>query len=387
MTSPRMLRVCHVTPTYFAPESVLGGGERFAEELARAMSRRAEVKLVSFGSRASRQRLSATYERVILRSWSRALLVPYSPRLRRELRGADVVHCHQYFVLPTFLAARAGRAQRSRVFVSDLGGGAWTPGFHIDQSRWLTGHLPISEYAARSLPGRPRPFRVIYCGVDLARHPMRPALEHDGSAVSLGRILPHKGIHFLIAGLPSGMTLHVVGSPLDEAYLERLRGLAVGKDVRFHLGLADAEVIAILQRAMALVHPTPVAPGGNAHQHELFGLAPVEAMACGCPVVASRAASLPEIVDHEINGLLVPPNDPEAITAALARLATEPPLWKRLSVAARQRVETCFTWDRVADRCLAAYTADEDPAALEWPASTPAGEVGGRGGRRGVTMP
>jgi len=359
VTAPRVLRVCHVTPTYFAPESVLGGGERFAEELARAMSRRAEVKLVSFGRRASRQRLSASYERVILRSWSRDLLVPYSPRLRRELRGADVVHCHQYFVLPTFLAARAGRAQGSRVFVSDLGGGAWTPGFQIDQSRWLTGHLPISEYAARDLPGRPRPYRVIYCGVDLARHPMRPAPEHDGSAVSLGRILPHKGIHFLIAGLPPGMTLHVVGSALDESYLERLRGLAVGKDVRFRLGLSDAEVVAILQRAMALVHPTPVDAGGNAHQHELFGLAPVEAMACGCPVVASRAASLPEIVDHERNGLLVPPNDPEAIAAALARLAAEPDLWRRLSAAARQRVETCFTWDQVADRCLAAYAAGE----------------------------
>jgi len=238
----------------------------------------------------------------------------------------------------------------------------------------FTGHLPISEYAARALPGRPRPHRVIYCGVDLARYRMRPAPEHDGSAVSLGRILPHKGIHFLIAGLPSGMTLHVVGSALDEVYLDQLRQLAVGRDVRFHLGLADAEVIAILQRAMALVHPTPVDPAGNAHQHELFGLAPVEAMACGCPVVASRAASLPEIVDHERNGLLVPPNDPGAIAAALARLAAEPDLWRRLSAAARQRVETCFTWDQVADRCLAAYAAGEGAEGAEGGA---AGEAGG----------
>ena len=44
------MRVCHVTPTYFSPESVLGGGERFAEELARAMAGRADVKLVSFGA-------------------------------------------------------------------------------------------------------------------------------------------------------------------------------------------------------------------------------------------------------------------------------------------------------------------------------------------------
>jgi glycosyltransferase involved in cell wall biosynthesis len=355
---PGPLRVCYVTPTYFAQESFVGGGERFAEELALAMARRAEVKLVSFGRRAQRERPSPTYERVILRSWSRQKMVPFSPRLRRELRGADVVHCHQYFVLPTFLAACIGHRQGSRVFVSDLGGGALTPGFHFDQSRWLTAHLPISEYAARDLPGRPLPYRVIYCGVDLERHPMRPQAAHDGSVVFLGRILPHKGIHFLIPGLPSGMTLHVVGHELDPGYLERLRGLAAGKDVRFHIGLPDAAVTAILQRAMTLVHPTPVDSAGSAGANELFGIAPLEAMACGCPVIATRAASLPEIVEHECSGLLVPPNDPPAIGAALARMAAEPTLWARLSAAARQRVAERFTWDHVAGRCLEAYQAD-----------------------------
>jgi glycosyltransferase involved in cell wall biosynthesis len=361
-----MLRICHVTPTYFASESVLGGGERFAEELALATSRRAEVKLVSFGRRAFRQRVSPTFERVILKSWTRNPMVPLSPWLRRELRGADAIHCHQYYMLSTFMAALYGHRQHSRVFVSDLGGGGWTPGFQIDQARWITAHLPISEYAARELPGRPRPYRVIYCGVDLERHPMRARPDHDGSAVFLGRLLPHKGIHFLIAGLPPGMTLHVIGSPLDLDYLERLRALAADKDVRFHLGLSDEEVTTILRRAMTLVHPTPLDASGSAGAHELFGLALVEAMACGCPVTASRAASLPEIVDHEGNGLLVPPNDPAAIASALCRLESDPGLWQRLSLAARQRVEERFTWDRVADRCLASYAGTAGPQGEGW---------------------
>src|SRR4029077_10668747 len=141
-------RVCHVSPTYFAPESTLGGGERFAEELARAMARHAEVRLVSFGPRAFRESSTPGFERVVLASWTRQKMVPFSPRLFSELRGADVIHCHQYFVLPTFLAALQGRLQGSRVFVTDLGGGAWTPGFQIDQSRWIEAHLPLSEYAA-----------------------------------------------------------------------------------------------------------------------------------------------------------------------------------------------------------------------------------------------
>ena len=350
-----MLRVCHVTPTYFAPESALGGGERFAEELARAMAGRAEVKLVSFGPREIRERPAPHFERVILRSWGRRPMVPFSPGLFRELKGADVIHCHQYFVLPTFLAALTGRLRGSRVFVSDLGGGDWTPAYQIDQSRWIAAHLPISEYAARGLHGRNRRYRVIHGGVDLGRYPMRLEGEHDGSAVFLGRVLPHKGVHFLIEGLPPGIPLHVIGPLLDPGYLERLRALAAGKDVCFHGPLPDAEVIERLGRAMALVHPTPVGPDGSAGVHELFGLALVEAMARGCPVIASDAASLPEIVEPEVSGLLVPPNDPAAIGGALGRLRGDLELWRRLSAGARRRVEEHFTWEKVAGRCLEAY--------------------------------
>jgi glycosyltransferase involved in cell wall biosynthesis len=351
------MRVVHVTPTYFAPESALGGGERFAEELARAMADRAEVKLVSFGPRAFRESPRAGFERVILKSWTRDRMTPFAPGLLRELRGADVIHCHQFFVLPTFLAALFGRLRGSRVFVSDLGGGAWTPGYQIDQSRWIVAHLAVSEYAARGLHGRNRRCCVIHGGVDLGRYPMRPAPEHDGSAVFLGRVLPHKGIHFLIAGLPPGIPLHVVGPATDAEYLARLRTLAAGKEVHFHGALADEEVIGRLGRAMALVHPTPVGPDGSAGVHELFGLALVEAMARGCPVIASDAASLPEIVEPGVGGLLVPPNDPAAIGEALERLRGDAELWCRLSAGARRRVEERFTWERVVDRCLEAYAS------------------------------
>jgi glycosyltransferase involved in cell wall biosynthesis len=350
-----MLRICHVTPTYFSPDSVLGGGERFAEELARAMAERADVKLVSFGRRAVRECPKPRFERVVLRSRTRDRMTPFSWRLFRELRGADVIHCHQYFTLPTFLAALSGRLRGRPVFVSDLGGGGWTPGYQIDQSRWIAAHLPVSEYAARSLPGRHRRHRVIWGGVDLARYLRRAELTHDGSAVFLGRVLPHKGVHFLIEGLPPGVPLHVIGPETDSAYAARLRELARGKDVRFHGALTDAEVIARLGQAMALVHPTPVDAAGSAGVNELFGLALVEAMARHCPVVASNAASLPEIVEPERSGLLVPPNDPAAIGRALERLRDEPGLWRSLAAGARQRVEERFTWERVVDRCLEAY--------------------------------
>jgi glycosyltransferase involved in cell wall biosynthesis len=349
------LRVCHVTPTWFSLESLLGGGERFVEELARSMAERVEVKLVSFGRREIRERPAPRLERVVLRSRTRDLMTPFSPALFRELRGADVIHCHQYFTLPTFLSVLSGQLRRKPVFVSDLGGGGWTPGYQIDQSRWIAAHLPISEYAARSLPGRNRRHRVIWGGVDLARYPPRPAPEHDGSVIFLGRLLPHKGVHFLIQGLPPGVRLHVIGPESDPVYSGRLRELAGGRDVLFHGVLADEEVIDRLGRAMALVHPTPVDAQGSAGVNELFGLALVEAMARGCPVIASDAASLPEIVEPERSGLLVPPNDPVEIGRAIERLRDDPDLWRRTSNGARRRVEERFTWERVVDRCLEAY--------------------------------
>lgn len=354
------MRVCHVTPTWFSPESALGGGERFAEELARAMAERAEVKLVSFGRREIREAPEHRFERVVLRSRTRDPMTPFAPGLFRELRGADVIHCHQYNTLPTFLSALFGRLRRRPVFVSDLGGGGWTPGYQIDQSRWIAAHLPISEYAARSLPGRNQRYRVIGGGVDLARYPMRemraePA--HDGSVVFLGRLKGHKGVHFLIAGLPEGMTLHVVGPAIDPAYERRLRELARGRDVYFHGALPDAAVIDLLGCALALVHPTPVDASGSAGVNELFGLAVVEAMARGCPVVVSAAASLPEIVEPEASGLLVPPNDPAAIGRALERLRDDAELWRRLATGGRRRVEERFRWEHVVSRCLEAYGA------------------------------
>ncbi len=347
-----------MTPTYFAPESVLGGGERFAEELARAMAGRGgarDVKLVSFGPRAFRETPKPGFERVILASWTRDRMTPFAPGLLAELREADVVHCHQLAVLPSFLGIVFGRLRGSRTFVSDLGGGGWTPGYQIDVTRFLDAHLPISEYAARGIRGRNRKRRVIYGGVDLERYPPREAPGHDGSVAFLGRVLPHKGIHFLIEGLPAGVALDVIGPTPDAVYLERLRALAAGRDVRFHGALADSVVIARLGDAMALVHPTPVDERGSAGAHELFGLALVEAMARGCPVIAADAASLPEIVTPEVDGLLVPPNQPAAIGAAILRLRDEPGLWERLSAGARRTVEARFTWTRVADRCLEAY--------------------------------
>jgi glycosyltransferase involved in cell wall biosynthesis len=139
--------------------------------------------------------------------------------------------------------------------------------------------------------------------------------------------------------------------------------MAAGKRVQFLHDLDDPAVVDQLQRAMALVHPTPVDATGDARAHELFGLAIVEAMAAGCPVIASAVASLPEIVVDGASGFLVPPNDSSAIGRAIERLRSNTELWSQLSLGARRRAEL-FSWPRVAEACLRAYVDPSDKSAL-----------------------
>lgn len=347
--------VVHVSPTYFSPESAIGGGERYAEELSRAMSRRVPVRFLSFGPRAFRERAGPDYERVILRSWTRSAMTPFAPGMLRALRGAHVVHCYQLNTLPTFIGVTFGRLQGSATYVSDLGGGGWTPGYQIDLGRWLDGHLPISAYAARGIPRGHRNAGVIYGGVDLEKFPPRAELRHDESVVFLGRILPHKGIHTLIDALPPERRLQVIGPVGDAGYLDSLVRRAQGKRVEFLHGLSDAEVAARLRRAAVLVHPTPVDADGAAGANELLGLAVLEAMASNCPVVVTDAASLPEIVVEGDSGLVVPPNDAAALGNAVARVLDDAALWHRLAAGARRRVEDAFTWAQTVERCVRAY--------------------------------
>jgi len=74
----------------------------------------------------------------------------------------------------------------------------------------------------------------------------------------------------------------------------------------------------------------------------------LEAMAAGKAIVASRVAGIPDVMDHEIEGLLVPPGDATALRAALARLSSDAGLSARLGAAAAAKVKRDLTWSRVA---------------------------------------
>jgi glycosyltransferase involved in cell wall biosynthesis len=110
--------------------------------------------------------------------------------------------------------------------------------------------------------------------------------------------------------------------------------------------IAQEDLPALYRQAGMLVYPS---------LYEGFGLPPLEAMACGTPVVASNTSSLPEAVGEA--ALTVDPTHAEEIAAAMARLLDEPSLRQGLRQAGIERARE-FTWRRTAQRLLAALKGD-----------------------------
>jgi glycosyltransferase involved in cell wall biosynthesis len=139
--------------------------------------------------------------------------------------------------------------------------------------------------------------------------------------------------------------------------LNDLRSLAAGKRVTFRHGADDAALVQAYREALCVVLPSVYRTryGRTTNVPELLGQTLLEAMACGAPVIGTNVASIPEVIDDGVTGLLVPPNDPPALRQAITRVRDQPAEAAQMGAAGRARVESRFTWGAVVDRCLSAY--------------------------------
>ena len=164
--------------------------------------------------------------------------------------------------------------------------------------------------------------------------------------LSTSRLTPQKGIDVAVralVSLPEDTVLVVLGEGPERAELESLaRKLGVESRV-FLLGRVP-DVAAWLQRASVYVQPS---------RWEGFGLAVLEAMVCGVPIVATNVSSLPELVVDGETGVLVPVDDADALARGIERALVEP----NLGAAGRERAQREFSVDRMADRTAALYDA------------------------------
>ena len=356
------LRVAHLVPAPFGAGGVVGGAERYALELARAMATRVPVTLVTFGDQDRRERDGALNVRVIGQPWyvRGQRTNPVSVRLFAALRDAAVVHCHQQHVLASSLAAVYSRMSGRRVFATDLGGGGWDVSGYVSTDRWFHGHLHISEYSRRVFGHATNPrARVILGGVDTAKFAPDPTVLRSGEVLFVGRLLPHKGINYLIEALPPDLRLRIIGPPDDPRYAADLHRLAAGKPVVFQQDLDDDALVRAYRSATCIVLPSVYRTmyGHETRVPELLGQTLLEGMSCGTPALATDVASLPEVVQDGVTGFVVPPNNPAALGEKLEWLRGHAAESATMGAAGRARVLTRFTWEVVVDRCLAAYVS------------------------------
>jgi glycosyltransferase involved in cell wall biosynthesis len=342
---------------------LLGGGERYPLELARALARHVDCELVTFGPRAQQVIEPTGLAIRVLRSLGQLHGHPAHPvatELPRALRRADLVHTHHLRSAPSRIAAVSARARSQRLVVTDhgLGGGGW---FGL-LPKLFDRVLAVSAFSAQTLGMQAARTRVIYGGADPERFRPDPAAVRRG-VLFVGRHTPHKGLDRLIAALPPGAELITAGSfghdprPPEREYPVLLARLAADRPVTFAGPVSDRELPALYQQAAVFALPSVehTCYGRRVEISELLGLAVLEAMASGLPVVCSRLGGLPEVVRDGETGFLVQPGAVDELRDRLALLLADPALAARMGRSGRERVLQQFTWDACAQRCLDAY--------------------------------
>lgn len=296
------MRILQVTPTFFSENSVVGGGERYVNNVCAAVQvageRPPQCDILSFGTIRTNIPHALGTDLLLYPAHPDNLLSCAGEGLDAILAGYDVVHVHQCLTSwGIFIAARA-RLLGACVLGTDHGGGEarQLEAYPVVANVFDTFHAQ-SDFATAAFRQLSVPCRVILGPVDEMLFPLNLASRNPGQIVAVGRILPHKGYEHAIAALPKQAQLTIIGRKHDDDYFDFLQHRARGKNVDFRTDLGDEEMVEIVRHAGLLLH-TGVHVGYRGQffaKPELLSLAPLEAMCAGTPALVSQAGALPEL--------------------------------------------------------------------------------------------
>lgn len=203
--------------------------------------------------------------------------------------------------------------------------------------------------------------RVHYSGLDCSK--FTPTLRSQPASeiriAATGRLVEKKGFEYSIRAITKvaerypNITFNIIGDgPLRSELSALIERLDMEENIHL-LGWRDEqEIMEILTRSHLFVAPSVTATKGDQD-------APInvlkEAMALGLPVVSTIHGGIPELVEHDVSGLLVPERDADAIAQALTTLIAHPERWSTMGAAGRAYVEAHYNLDTLNDRLLALY--------------------------------
>lgn len=285
----------------------------------------------------------------------------------------DVIHSH--WPLPMGLPAQAGAwaSKKSPRLVATFHGAevalAKRKGHYAPVLRRITRNLDAAVANSNSTAATVReltgvepvviPFGPPRGAVDLDRAP-----EGDGAApdrlpvvLAVGRMIERKGFPVLVRAaerLRGRARIVIVGGGEYEPVVRREIERSGAADVVTLAGrVSNAGLADLYRRCAVFCLPAIVDSRGET---EGLGVVLIEAMSHGKPVVASRLGGIVDAVEDGETGVLVPPNDPDALARALLRVVEDPGLAARLGEAGRERARRLFSWEGVAERHLRVYS-------------------------------
>jgi glycosyltransferase involved in cell wall biosynthesis len=281
----------------------------------------------------------------------------------------DVIHAH-WLVPQGLVAALAATIVRKPVVMTAHGGdvyglrGKWASAF----KRWALSRMTRVTAVSRDLADAireldsHRPVDVISMGVDVTRFRRRRGARKVTTALNVtgpvilfvGRLAEKKGVRYLIEAMPEVLeqvpdaTLVIVGDgPLRQDLEQRVSNLGISASVRFTGAKSPEDLPQFYSAADLLVAPSIVADGGDT---EAFGLVIAEAMACGCPVIASDVGGIGDLIKHEMTGLLVQQRDSSELAVAVCRVLADDVLRQRMRRMGGAHVKRNFAQTVITER-------------------------------------
>jgi glycosyltransferase involved in cell wall biosynthesis len=353
MSSVKDLKVVQVSPTYF--KDLIGGGERYPWELAKALSKYVNVTLIVFGKDRRTEKMSETltvegYPAITFPPplFTKTNPFPLTLSFLKEINKAHIVHIHQFNTLISCLVIFYARFKNKIICVTDHGGGYFKLSKLFPMiGRYVDLYMLVSHFSYKKFAWYKNDYQVIYGGVDPSKfHPLN--IKKENKVLFVGKILRVKGIDNLIKAVQGlDIELHVDAKLLDKKYLKLLMNLDRGSKAIFNFNVTDKELINEYNSAVVTVLPSII---------EIFPLVVLESMACGTPVICTDAGGMPEIVEDGENGFIVPLNDPKRLEEKIRYFLENPDESKRMGENARKRILEDFTWDAVARRCIEGYS-------------------------------
>jgi starch synthase len=388
------MRIDLVTKEY--PPFIYGGAGVHVAELVRVLRKDIQVKVRCFGEDRNETDTFAYSHGTEFDSANAALQTMATDlSMVSDIAGADLVHTHTWYAnftgqvaaalhgIPHLITAHS--LEPLRPWKEQQLGGGYRLSSLIERSAYedATGIIAVSngmrKDILRAYPQLdPQKVSVVHNGIDLEAFQAadQPDLVRANgvdpdkrSVVFVGRITMQKGLPYLLKAareLPSDVQLVLcAGAPDTQQILQEVTDLVEElRKVRDNViwvekHLSRVELIAMLSAATVFACPSIYEP---------LGIVNLEAMACGTPVVATATGGIPEVVEHEKTGLLVPieqlqdgsgkPLDESKFVsdfaAALNKMLDHPEL-AEFGKAGRSRVENHFSWESIAAETISVY--------------------------------